>query len=122
MTAGSGRLNLYAKGLTISSSLGSLGVTTGADSFDLNAHTTEAITAVGFDLETFKYASGFGQSSIAGLVAGGTAKHRRIQSATDVIQFNSSMFSGLSSTNTAAQNLASLISSGAVAQSGSNVT
>ena len=38
-----------------------------------------------------------------------------------MIQFNHSMFSGLSSSNTAAQDLASLLSSGAAAQSGSNV-
>ena len=114
MTNGSGNLLLSANGLTISSSSGNLQLTAGADTFNLKAHATEAISATGLNSETFKYASGFGQSSITGLNAGG--------SASDVIQFNHSMFSGLSSSNTAAQDLASLLSSGAAAQSGSNVT
>ena len=113
MTNGSGNLLLSANGLTISSSSGQLSVKSGADTFSLKAHSTEAISATGFNLETFNYASGFGQSSIKGLNAGG--------SASDVIQFSHSMFSGLSSSNTAAQDLASLLSSGAAAQSGSNV-
>ncbi len=114
MTNGSGDLLLYANGLTISSSSGALNVTTGADKFGVKAHATEAITATGLNSETFDYASGFGQSTIIGLVAGGGAS--------DVIQLNLSMFSGLRSTNTAAQNLATLLSSGAAAQSNSNVT
>ena len=114
MTNGSGDLLLFANGLTVSSSSGQLNVTTGADAFPLNAHATEAISATGLNSETFEYASGFGQSSITGLLAGGGAS--------DVVQFNLSMFHGLSSTNTAAQNLADLLSSGAAAQSGPNVT
>ena len=114
MTTGSGQLLLYANGLAISSSSGALSVTTGSDAFAVNAHATEAISATGLNSETFKYASGFGDSTIAGLQAAG--------SASDVIQLNLSMFSGLSSSNTAAQDLASLLSSGAAAQSGSNVT
>jgi hypothetical protein len=113
MTNGSGHLSLFADGLTVSSS-GQLSVTTGADTFSLNAHATEAIIATGHNAETFEYASGFGQSSITGLLAGGGAS--------DVIQFNLSMFSGLNPTNTAAQNWADLLSSGAAAQSGANVT
>jgi hypothetical protein len=42
--------------------------------------------------------------------------------ASDVIQFNLSMFSGLSSNNTAAQSLVVLLWSSAAAQSGPNVT
>jgi hypothetical protein len=114
MTNGSGALLLYANGQTISSSSGALRVTIGTDAFNLNPHTTEAITATGKSSETFEYASGFGQSSITGLLAGG--------SASDVIDLNLSMFSGLSSSNTAAQNFAAVLSSGAAAQSGSNVT
>ena len=114
MTNGSGDLPLYANGLTVSSSSGHLSVTTGADTFPLNAHATEAISATGLNSETFEYASGFGHSSITGLLAGGGAS--------DVIELHLSMFSGLSSTNTAAQNLADLLSSGAAAQSGPNVT
>ena len=86
---------------------------TGADAFDVNVHATEAITATGVNSDTFEYARGFGNSTITGLVAGGNAS--------DVVQLDLAMFSGLSSTNTPAQNLATLISSGAAAQSGSNV-
>ena len=114
MTDGSGDLLLFVDGLTVSSSSGQLSVTTGADTFPLDAHATEAISATGLDAETFEYASGFGQSSITGLLAGGGAS--------DVIQFNLSMFSGLSSINTATQNWAELLSSGAAVQSGTNVT
>ena len=114
LTDGSGDLLFFASGLTVSSSSGQLNVTSGADVFPLNAHATEAVSATGLNPETFEYASGFGQSSITGLLAGGGAS--------DVIQFNLSMFHGLSSTNTATQNLADLLSSGAAAQSGPNVT
>jgi hypothetical protein len=114
MTNGSGALVLYANGQTISSSSGALSVTSGTDAFNLTPHTTEAITATGKSSETFGYASGFGQSSITGLLAGG--------SASDVIDLNLSMFSRLSLSNTAAQNFAAVLSSGAAAQSGSNVT
>ena len=114
MTTGLGQLLLQANGLTISSSSGALSVTTGSDAFAVNAHATEAISATGLNSESFNYASGFGDSTITGLQAGG--------SASDVIHLNLSMFSGLSSSNTAAQDLASLLSSGAVAQSGANVT
>ena len=114
MTSGSGDLILHADGLTISSSSGTFSVTTGSDTFALNAHATEAISASGLNSESFDYASGFGQSMITGLQVGG--------SASDVVQLHLSMFSGLSSSNTAAQNLAHLLSSGAAAQSGSNVT
>ena len=114
MTSGSGDLILHADGLTISSSSGTFSVTTGSDTFALNAHATEAISASGLNSESFDYASGFGQSMITGLQVGG--------SASDVVQLHLSMFSGLSSSNTAAQNLSHLLSSGAAAQSGSNVT
>ena len=114
MTNGSGDLLLHADGLTISSSSGALSVTTGSDAFAANAHATEAISASGLNSESFDSASGFGQSMITGLQVGG--------SSSDVIQLHLSMFSGLSSSNTAAQNLANLLSSSAAAQSGSNVT
>jgi hypothetical protein len=114
MTNGSGAVLLYANGQTISSSAGARSITTGTDTFNLTTHSTEAITATGMSSETFEYASGFGQSKITGLVAGGAAS--------DVIDLNLSMFSGLSSSNTAAQNFAALLSSGSAAQSGSNVT
>ena len=109
MTNGSGNLLLSANGLAISSSSGQLRVTSGADTFNLNAHSTEAISATGLSSETFKYASGFGPKHDNGPQGG------RLR----VIQLNLSMFSGLSSSNTA-QDLASLLSSGAAAQSGSN--
>ena len=84
-------------------------MTSGADTFNLNAHSTEAISATGLSSETFKYASGF------------EPKHDKRPRGGRLggIQLNLSMFSGLSSSNTAAQDLASLFSSGAAAQSGS---
>ena len=98
MTNGSGNLLLSANGLAISSSSGQLRVTSGADTFNLNAHSTEAISATGLSSETFKYASGFGPKHDNGPQGG------RLR----VIQLNLSMSSGLSSSNTAAQDLASL--------------
>jgi hypothetical protein len=119
MTNGSGQLLLYANRLTISSSSGQLSVTTGPDTFQINSHATEAISAAGLNSETFGYKSGFGDSTITGFVAG--------RSTGDVVQFDLSMFTGLNSQNTAAQDLAVLLSpqNGAAAQavqSGPNVT
>ena len=92
MINGASQLSLYANDLTISSSSGTLVVITGTDAFALSAHVTETIAATELNSETFKYATGFGRSTITGLLAGG--------STSDHIQMNLSMFSGLSSRNT----------------------
>jgi hypothetical protein len=93
LIGGAGTLVLDANQLSISSSSGSLGVTTGSDTFKVNSHANESIT---------------------GLLAGGTSS--------DVIKFSTSMFKGLNPTNTSTQNWDALISSGAAVQSGANVT
>ena len=114
MTNGTGHLVLAAGGLTISSASGALSLTTGADTFTLHAHATEAIFATGYNTETFGFAAGFGADSVTGLVAGG--------SGSDVLSLHLSMFNGLNSSNTSAQNVAILLSDGAMVQSGANVT
>ena len=114
MIGGAGTLLLNADDLLVSSSSGSLGVTTGSDTFKLNPHTSELIIASGRAGETFEFGAGFGQESIAGLLVGGASS--------DVIEFPVTMFKGLSSTNTATQNWNALLSSGAAVQSGANVT
>ena len=114
MNDGSGILRLFGSNLTISSSASGLNVTTGAVSFDVTAHANETIAVKQANAEIFDFSSGFGDASISGLQAGGAESN--------VIQFNLSMFSGLSSTNTASQNLADLLASGAAMQSGNNVT
>ena len=114
LIGGAGTLVLDANQLSISSSSGSLGVTTGSDTFKVNSHANESIIASGRAGETFAYGSGFGHESITGLLAGGTSS--------DVIKFSTSMFKGLNPTNTSTQNWDALISSGAAVQSGANVT
>ncbi len=63
--------------------------------------------------ETFAFSPGFVAASISGLQIGGAGS--------DAIQFDVSMFNGLSSTNTSAQDFAKLLASGAAVQSGQNV-
>ena len=101
MNDGSGALLLSGAGLTVASGPGSLGVTTGADTFALGAHPVEAITESGGGGEVFAYQSGFGQSTITGFAATGAAH--------DVLQVPSAMFA----------NAATLL--GAAAQVGANV-
>ena len=114
MNEGSGILRLFGSKLTISSSASGLKVTTGTETFDVNPHANETIAVKQGNAETFDFSSGFGDASISGLQIGGAGS--------DVIQFDLSMFNGLSSTNTAAQNLADLLASGAAMQAGQNVT
>ena len=114
MSGGAGALILDANHLSVSSSSGSLGVTTGSDRFNVNSHTSELIVASGWNAETFEYGSGFGQELISGLLVSGPSN--------DVVEFPVAMFKGLSSTNTAIQNWDALVSSGAAVQSGANVT
>jgi len=111
----SGTLSLLGASLTVSSRAGgALTLSDGADTFALDAHTTESINATGYNSELFGFAAGFGQTSIAGFTAGGTGS--------DELSLQLSMFNGLSSSNTAAQDAAILLSSHAMAQSRSNVT
>ena len=63
-----------------------LSVTTGADTFTLNPHANEAITASGHN-EVFAYEAGFGQSTIVGFAATG-AGH-------DLLEIQSAMFSNV---------------------------
>jgi large repetitive protein len=114
MIGGAGTLILDADHLTVSSSSGSFGVTTGSDKFKVNSHGSESIIASGRTAETFALGSGFGHESITGLLTSG-ASH-------DLIDLPSTLFKGLSSTNTATQNWNALLSSGAAVQSGANVT
>jgi hypothetical protein len=115
LTNGSGSLVLSGSGLTISSGAsGALSLTTGSDTFALDAHTKETINATGYGSETFGFATGFGSETISGFTAAASGG--------DVLSMKLAMFSGLSASNTAAQNAAILLSSHAMSQSGSNVT
>ncbi len=115
MNNGSGILRTFGNNLTISSSASGLNVmTAGRDTFGVNAHANETFAVSQANSEAFDFSSGFGAASISGFQIGGTGS--------DIIQFDLSMFNGLSSTNTSAQNLADLLASGAAMQSGQNVT
>ena len=115
INVGAGTLGLTQSGVTVSFRAGgALSVTDGADTFALNPHTTETVSATGYNSEAFGFTAGFGHDSIAGFAAGG--------SGSDVLSLQLSMFSGLSVAKTAAQNAAILLSDHALAQSGSNVT
>ena len=111
MTNGSGTLILSANGLTISSGSGQQSVTAGADLFAIDPHSVEAITASGRNSETFEYASGFGQSTVTGFLATG--------SAVDVVQFNLSMFNYLTPSMTQTQDVSALLAH--ATQAGANV-
>ena len=63
MTNGSGNLILDANGLTITSASGSESVTTGSDTFAINPHSVETVTATNMQSETFVYGPGFGQDT-----------------------------------------------------------
>ena len=114
MPDGSGDLTLSASGVTVWSAANALSATREGDPFEFTTHSNESIVANGVNSETFAYGAGFGQSAISAFQASGGSN--------DVIQFSASMFDGLSNSNSAAQNWADLLSSGAAAQSGPNVT
>ena len=86
-TNGSGSLLLDANGLTTTSSSGSESVTVGSDTFAINPHSVETVTATNMQSETFAYGPGFGQDTLIGLLET-TTSH-------DLLQFSASMF-GLS--------------------------
>ena len=115
MSNGSGILRIYGSNVTISASASDLNVTTGGgNSFAVNSHANETIAIKQGNSETFDFSSGFGASSISGLQIAGAGNN--------VVQFDLSMFNGLSSNNTPAQNLADLLASGSAVQSGQNVS
>jgi hypothetical protein len=99
---GTGRILLYGPGLTISASALSESVTLGSNTFALAPHSVESITATGQSSETFAFAAGFGQDTIAGFAATG-AGH-------DILQFAASSFSYLTLGLTQAQDLAAVLS------------
>src|SRR5208282_1338801 len=102
MNNGSGILRISGSDVTISSSRSGLDVTTaGGDTFGVNAHANETFAVSRANSEAFDFSSGFGATSISGLQIGGAGS--------DILEFDLSMFHGLSSTNTAAQNLADLL-------------
>ena len=84
MTNGSGNLILYANGLTITSASGSESVTTGSDTFAINPHAVQTVTATNMQSETFVYGPGFGQDTLTGFLET-SASH-------DLLQFSASMF------------------------------
>jgi len=89
---GSGSVTLYASGLTVTSASGGESITVGADTFALNPHSVETVTASGTTSDVFVHSPGFGQETITGFDATG-ASH-------DLLQFNASAFgSGLTAAN-----------------------
>jgi hypothetical protein len=114
LTSGAGELGLVVNNATASFASGALSVSFGSDTFTLHAHTTETINVAHSRGETFNFTAGFGDDTIYGFRAAGNGS--------DLISMHASMFDGLSSSNTAAQNVALLTSEHAMVQSGSNVT
>lgn len=112
-TSGASSISLAIDGASVSSSSGALSVALGADTFALHPHARETINSVGLHSEIFNFGAGFGTDTVNGFTAGGSAN--------DVLSLHLSMFNGLSSANTAAQNVALLLSGIAMAQSGANV-
>ena len=102
---GSGNLILDANGLTITSASGSESVTTGSDTFAINPHAVETVTATNMQSETFVYGPGFGQDTLTGFLET-SASH-------DLLQFSASMFGFSTTSQTAdAQALLSNYASG----------
>jgi hypothetical protein len=112
-TSGQGVVTLNVGSLGVSSSSGVLSVKSGADTFSLTPHAVETISATGLGSETFSFGAGFGTDTIQGFVAGGTSG--------DALSLQLSMFKGLSSANTALQNVNILLSGNQMTQSGANV-
>ena len=108
-----GGVLLTTGGVQLTSGPSVLQLTSGADTFTLTSHPNEIINATGYGSETFGFSSGFGSDWINGFVAGGASS--------DVLSLKLSMFNGLSSGNTASQNVALLLSGRQMAQVGANV-
>ena len=101
MTDGSGRLLLFANGVTTTTSSGSESVTTGSDTFAINPHSVETTNATDMQSETFVYGPGFGQDTLIGFLET-TTSH-------DLLQFSASMF-GFSSTQSQTADAQTLLS------------
>ena len=84
LSSSSGALQLLASGDLVAQGAGTLSVEVGADTFALSAHTNEAIATTNTHTDTFDLSSGFGQTSIAGFLEGGTTG--------DTLNFHLSMF------------------------------
>ena len=97
----SGSLTLLGSGLTVTSGSGTESLTVGADTFALNPHSVETITATGTTSDVFVYTPSFGQETINGFAAAG-AGH-------DVLHFNASSFSYLTPGMTQAADLAAVL-------------
>lgn len=100
--SGSGSLTLYGNGQTVSAGANALSTTVGADTFALTPHATETIAATGTSGDSFVFHQGFGQDTLNGFVATGSAH--------ETLQFDISMFSYLNSGMTQAQDLAAVLS------------
>ena len=114
LASGSGTAVISLSGVTVSSSSSGLSISAGADKYALDPHAAENVNVTGYQSETFSLGVGFGAETIQGFSAG--------SGSSDVLSLGLSMFTGLSASNTAAQDVAILISNNAMAQSGSNVT
>jgi hypothetical protein len=95
-------LSTNGNGLTVNVGASALSVTAGTETIPLTPYTTESITATSRTKDTFVFTPGFGNNRILGFAATG-ANH-------DVIQFEASMFSYLTSGMTQAQDLAAVLS------------
>jgi hypothetical protein len=86
----SGALRLYANGATVTQGAGALSVGFG-DTYSVDPHTHEAITATGTNSDSFSFASGFGQTLIAGFATQGASSD---ELDLQLSMFNSSWFTG----------------------------
>ncbi|HXZ16725.1 MAG TPA: hypothetical protein VEH77_12270 [Roseiarcus sp.] len=111
----SGTLVLYADHIGVDSGSNWLNVIPydGAQA-TFTRHSNETIVANGRRSELFSLSSGHGDTTITGFEAAGDGS--------DSLMFDASDFNGLSKNNSAAQNWAVLLSSGAAAQSGADVS
>jgi len=110
---GSGSLTLHGNGLTVTSASGAESLTTGVDTFALNPHSVETITASGTTKDVFVYTPGFGQDAITGFLATG-ANH-------DLLQFNASSFSYLTPGESQAADLAAVLGNATQTAAGNTV-
>ena len=115
MTNGSGNLLLYANDLSVSSSSGQVSVTTGSDTFALNPHANETISAAsGTGNDTFVLNPNFGRDVLGGFVISGATS--------DTLQFSVADFSYLSARASSTTDLQALINNNAFAPVGANTT
>ncbi|HME83518.1 MAG TPA: hypothetical protein VKG91_02960, partial [Roseiarcus sp.] len=111
MDDGSGTLILYADQMAADSGPNWLNVIP-YESF--HRHSNETIVANGRRSELFSFTSGHGDTTITGFQASGDGS--------DALMFGAGDFNGLSKSSSGAHNWSLLLSSGAAAQSGDDVT